>query len=227
LGAGALNGVAMADTLPVLYSFRRCPYAMRARLALLVSDTQVQLREVVLRDKPQAFLAVSPSATVPCLVTADGVLDESLDIMVWALQRNDPRGLLEMPQEGHALIAQCDGPFKHALDRTKYAARYPHEDSALHRAQACEFLAALETQMGAWLFGHPTLADFAILPFVRQFAFIDTAWFKAQPWPKLQHWLDQFLAMPEFAALMQKMPQWQPGDAPTLFPEVLSGTFPA
>ena len=204
--------------LPVLYSFRRCPYAMRARLALQASGQQVVLREVVLRDKPEAFLAVSPSGTVPCLVDGDKVIDESLDIMIWALSRSDPQRWLAMPAKGHALIARCDGPFKHALDRTKYATRYPQEDPAHHRAEASAFLADLEAQLGAWLFDRPTLADYAILPFVRQFAFIDKAWFDAQPWPRLHRWLASFLAAPEFATAMQKYPQWQDGDTPVRFP---------
>ena len=114
-----------AKPLPILYSFRRCPYAMRARLAVRVAEQPVALREILLRDKPEAFLEASPSATVPCLVHADGVIDESLDVMRWALSGNDPHGWLEMPEAGWDWIARCDGPFKHALDRTKYATRYP------------------------------------------------------------------------------------------------------
>jgi len=205
-------------TQPLLYSFRRCPYAMRARLALLASRQQVELREVVLRDKPDEFLAVSPSGTVPCLMAGDTVLDESLDIMIWALSQNDPQGWLDMSKAGHALIARADGPFKHALDRTKYAARYPEEDAAEHRAYASAFLADLDAQLGDWLYERPTLADYAILPFVRQFAFIDKTWFDAQPWPNLQRWLETFLASPEFNAIMDKYPQWRAGDPAIRFP---------
>ncbi|MDG1069076.1 MAG: glutathione S-transferase [Sulfitobacter sp.] len=205
-------------TQPLLYSFRRCPYAMRARLALLASRQQVELREVVLRDKPDEFLAVSPSGTVPCLMAGDTVLDESLDIMIWALSQNDPQGWLDMSKAGHALIARADGPFKHALDRTKYAARYPEEDAAEHRAYASAFLADLDAQLGDWLYERPTLADYAILPFVRQFAFIDKTWFDAQPWPSLQRWLETFLASPEFNAIMDKYPQWRAGDPAIRFP---------
>ena len=191
---------------------------MRARLALLASRQQVELREVVLRDKPDEFLAVSPSGTVPCLMAGDTVLDESLDIMIWALSQNDPQGWLDMSKAGHALIARADGPFKHALDRTKYAARYPEEDAAEHRAYASAFLADLDTQLGDWLYERPTLADYAILPFVRQFAFIDKTWFDAQPWPNLQRWLETFLASPEFNAIMDKYPQWRAGDPAIRFP---------
>lgn len=191
---------------------------MRARLALLASRQQVELREVVLRDKPDEFLAVSPSGTVPCLMAGDTVLDESLDIMIWALSQNDPQGWLDMSKAGHALIARADGPFKHALDRTKYAARYPEEDAAEHRAYASAFLADLDAQLGDWLYERPTLADYAILPFVRQFAFIDKTWFDAQPWPSLQRWLETFLASPEFNAIMDKYPQWRAGDPAIRFP---------
>jgi len=191
---------------------------MRARLALLASRQQVELREVVLRDKPDEFLAVSPSGTVPCLMAGDTVLDESLDIMIWALSQNDPQGWLDMSKAGHALIARADGPFKHALDRTKYAARYPEEDAAEHRAYASAFLADLDAQLGDWLYERPTLADYAILPFVRQFAFIDKTWFDAQPWPNLQRWLETFLASPEFNAIMDKYPQWRAGDPAIRFP---------
>ena len=176
-------------TKPVLYSFRRCPYAMRARLALASAGLEVELREVVLRDKPAAFLEASPSATVPCLVTSDGVVDESLDVMIWALKQNDPEGWLDMPEAGFEWIARADGPFKDALDRTKYANRYPGVDPASQRDVAAVFLSDLDTTIGDWIFDRPTLADFAILPFVRQFAFVDKDWFDVQPWPKLLSWL--------------------------------------
>ncbi|MEH6832488.1 MAG: glutathione S-transferase [Sulfitobacter sp.] len=203
---------------PVLYSFRRCPYAMRARLALQSADCRVELREVVLRDKPQAFLDTSPSGTVPCLVHADGVIDESIDIMRWALAQNDPHCWLDIPPLGEDLIARCDGPFKHALDRTKYSSRYPDEDVENHRKEASAFLSYLDAMLGPWLFERPSLADFAILPFVRQFAFIDKQWFDAQPWQNLQLWLQVFLNNPMFSETMQKFPQWQDGDTPVFFP---------
>ncbi len=202
-----------------LYSFRRCPYAMRARLALAAAQQQVELREVVLRDKPAAFLQASDSATVPCLVTPEGAIDESLDIMAWALRQNDPERWLDMPQAGWDWINRADGPFKQALDRTKYASRYPEEDSAEQRELAAEFLAQLNDQIEDWIFAEATLADYAILPFVRQFAFIDKPWFDSQPWPALQAWLQRFLISPRFAAIMHKYPQWHASDAPTIFPD--------
>ncbi|WP_439111396.1 glutathione S-transferase [Lentibacter sp.] len=207
---------------PVLWSFRRCPYAMRARLALASAAQPVALREIVLRDKPEAFLAASPSGTVPCLDLGTSQIDESLDIMIWALEQSDPEGLLNMPAEGHPLIAACDGPFKAALDRTKYATRYEGSDTEAERAKASAFIARLEAQLGdkPGLFGaRPTLADLAILPFVRQFAHIDQAWFAAQPWPAVQSWLAAFKASPRFETIMQKYPPWQSPEAGHPFPE--------
>ena len=204
---------------PTLYSFRRCPYAMRARLALASSGQQVELREVVLRDKPAAFLAASPSATVPCLVTADGAIDESLDIMIWALRQSDPEGWLNMPDEGMEWISRADGPFKAALDHTKYASRYPEMDATEQRALAGAFLADLNQQIDQWIFAQPSLADYAILPFVRQFAFVDKTWFDTQPWPRLQSWLERFLISDRFAAIMNKYPQWVEGADRIHFPQ--------
>lgn len=203
----------------ILYSFRRCPYAMRARLAVASAGVEVDLREVVLRDKPVAFLEASPSATVPCLVTSDAVIDESLDVMLWALGENDPEGWLSLPEAGFDWIARADGPFKQALDRTKYAQRYPELDPVDERSKAGAFLSELDGLIDQWMFGQPTIADFAILPFVRQFAFIDKDWFDAQPWPALQSWLEAFLASERFEAIMQKYPQWGEGDAPVRFPQ--------
>jgi glutathione S-transferase len=146
------------------------------------------------------------------------VIDESLDIMLWALRQRDPEGWLEMPAEGFDWIARCDGPFKGALDRTKYASRYPEEDPEAQRALAGAFLSELDARIDTWIFGRPTLADFALLPFVRQFAFIDRARFEAEDWPALQGWLARFLESERFLGVMGKYPPWQAGDPPTLFP---------
>ena len=204
---------------PILYSFRRCPYAMRARLALVSSDQQVELREVVLRDKPAAFLDASPSATVPCLVAEDGAIDESLDIMTWALRQSDPEGWLDMPDTGWNWIERADGPFKNALDHTKYASRYPEMDATEQRDLAGAFLAELDQQIEQWIFAKPSLADYAILPFVRQFAFIDKDWFDAQSWPKLQTWLERFLISDRFVSIMSKYPLWVEGAEFVHFPQ--------
>lgn len=196
---------------PILYSFRRCPYAMRARLAVQCSGVQVELREILLRDKPAGFLAASPSATVPCLITDAGVIDESLEVMIWALRQNDPEGWLDMPKAGQDWIARADGPFKRALDIVKYDVRYTADQVTTARTEAVGFFNDLEATMGAWIFERASLADYALLPFVRQFAFIDKAWFDAQPWPKIHSWLARFLASDSFAITMEKRPLWVEG----------------
>ncbi|MEM6385447.1 MAG: glutathione S-transferase [Pseudomonadota bacterium] len=207
---------------PVLWTFRRCPYAMRARLAIASAGVSVDLREILLRDKPAAFLAASPKATVPVVQDGDHVIEESLDVMHWALTQHDPENWLDMPDAGHTLIAEADGPFKEALDRTKYAVRFPDVDVTAERAKAGAFVVKLNAQLGEnpYLFADaPRLADMAILPFVRQFAHTDLAWFHAQPWPSVSDWLETFKASERFKSIMTKYAPWQPGDAPTAFPE--------
>jgi glutathione S-transferase len=213
----------MSGALPVLYSFRRCPYAMRARLALAVSGEAHELREVVLRNKPAEMLAASPKGTVPVLVLSDGeVIDESLDVMLWALRRNDPEGWL-VPAQGSlddmlALIAGNDGAFKLSLDRYKYPNRYAEESAGdanafaqQQRALGAAWLVKLDGMLtDGWLFSErASLADMALLPFVRQFAHTDPVWFAAQPWPKLQTWLAQFEASALYAGVMEKHTPWQ------------------
>lgn len=215
-----------AQALPTLYSFRRCPYAMRARLAVLASGVACELREIVLRDKAPEFLAASPKGTVPVVVTQSGaVIEQSLDVMRWALEQNDPEGWLAPdgapPGAVDALIAECDGPFKDSLDRYKYANRYEGADPLGERAKAEVFLRKLDRRLAgsAYLFGDDvSLADMAIVPFVRQFANVDRAWFDAQDWPHLTAWLEGFLASERFEAIFKKYPKWQAGDAPTAFP---------
>lgn len=215
-------------TLPILYSFRRCPYAMRARLALASSGLSYELREVALRSKPPELLAASLKGTVPVLVLPDGeVIDESLEVMLWALRQRDPEGWLQAAEasldEMLALIAECDGAFKRHLDRYKYPNRYPHELAAqagldlrafaeAHRAGAAAWLAGLQTRLVGHdaLFGsRASLADMAILPFVRQFAHTDDAWFAAQAWPQLQAWLARFEASALYQIVMGKHPLWR------------------
>ena len=209
-------------TLPILWTFRRCPYAMRARLAIQSSGVQVVLQEILLRDKPEAFLATSPKGTVPVVNDAGTIIEESRDVMLWALQRNDPDGLLDMPAEGCDLLDQCDGPFKTALDFTKYAVRHPDRNEAEEREKASVFLRDLNARLvnQPYLFGEQrTIADIGIAPFVRQFANTDRAWFDAQDWPHLIAWLDRFLESTDFAAVMTKFTPWQHGDAPIIFPQ--------
>lgn len=192
---------------------------MRARLAILTPGIQVELREIVLRDKAPEFLETSPSGTVPCLKVGEKVIDESLHIMAWALAQNDPKAWMQMPTEGYELMAQCDGPFKHSLDRTKYGTRYPDDSTSQHRELASAFIRQLNDQLSPNLFGDKLkLADVAILPFVRQFAHIDQAWFYAQPWPKVIAWLDAFKASDAFNAIMPKYTKWRAGDKPVYFP---------
>jgi len=198
-----------------LYSFRRCPYAMRARMALLVSGVPFLIREVALRAKPAAMIAVSPKGTVPVLVQPDGaVIDESIDIMRWALGRSDPEDWLA--RDDVAMIAAFDDRFKHHLDRYKYADRHG-SDPAMHRAAGLAMLAGLEDRLAdaANLCGaRRGLADLAIMPFVRQFAGADAAWFAAQPVPKLRAWLAAHVASDLFIQAMTRLPPWTSGDVP-------------
>ena len=214
----------MTGGIPILDSFRRCPYAMRARLSIASSGVRVELREILLRDKAPEFLAASPKGTVPVVVDGANVIEESFDIMQWALGQNDPENWVSaMPPQGFDLIAEFDGPFKTFLDRTKYAVRYPEHDTAQSRAGAAGYLRQIDAMLRGqnWLYGaHPTLADFAILPFVRQFANIDRAWFNAQDWPHVVAWLDRFLASDRFQSIMPKYAKWVAGDAPVYFPAV-------
>jgi glutathione S-transferase len=206
---------------PILYSFRRCPYAMRARLALAISGTRCELREVKLSAKPAAMLAASSKGTVPVLVLADGrVIDESLEIMRWALAGCDPDGWLNRDDE--ALIAANDGPFKHDLDRYKYPDRHASEP-LVHRDRGLTFLREIDQRLaaGGQLCGSaPGMADAAVMPFVRQFAGVDPKWFEAQELSHLQTWLNDHLASKLFTAVMMRTPTWAPGQAPVVFPAV-------
>lgn len=202
------------SALPILYSFRRCPYAMRARMALVASGAAVVLREVVLRDKPEAMLSASPKGTVPVLVLPDGsVIDESLGIMRWALARADPEGWLT--GDDAALIADCDATFKHHLDRYKYPDRHG-SDPIEHRAAGVAWLGGLEVRLAlhAQLCGAaPGLTDIAIFPFVRQFAATDRTWFDAQPLPRVRVWLYAHVGSALFERAMLRVPPWHEGDA--------------
>ena len=190
----------------VLYSFRRCPYAMRARMALRYSGVPLSIVEVSLKAKPAEMLVASPKGTVPVLVCADGsVIEQSLDIMHWALARHDPDNWL---QPGcAALIEENDTRFKVLLDRYKYAIRYPEHPMEYYRAQGAEFLQRLEDVLArsAYLAGPAlSLADVALAPFVRQFAHVDRDWFEQAPHPRLNAWLERFLASELFSSVMRK-----------------------
>lgn len=206
-------------TVPILYSFRRCPYAMRARLAIMANDRRVELREIVLRDKPAAMLDVSPKGTVPVLVLPDGtVIDQSFDIMRWACAGT--RDAAWPTDSDSALIATNDGAFKHHLDRYKYADRYG-VDPVDHRDSAAVLLQDLDERLAATgnLGGGPqSMTDLAIMPFVRQFAQTDRSYFDGLPFKQLRAWLARHLASSLFAQVMIRPVPWQPGDSPMKFP---------
>jgi glutathione S-transferase len=195
--------------LALLYSYRRCPYAMRARMALSYAGIAYQLHDISLKDKPAGLLAVSPKGTVPVLVLPDGrVLEQSLDIMHWALQQHDPSRWLDIDHKGsQALISENDGAFKQALDKYKYASRFPEQSAASYRSQAEVFLCKLEQALQDRLFlsgAHLSLTDVAIFPFIRQFAAVDANWFAEAAYPKLQAWLQARLESSLFLGVMAK-----------------------
>ncbi len=197
---------------PLLYTFRRCPYAIRARMAIRISGIAVDMQEVKLRDKPAALLACSPKGTVPVLQLPDGrVIDESLDIMLWALSINDPEQWLDRPNglsdKAMALITQNDEPFKKALDYYKYAVRFPEHSEQYYREQAEFHLVDLDARLSqeSYLMGNRlTLPDMAIFPFIRQFANVDKDWFYASQYTRLIQWLDARISSSLFTAVMQK-----------------------
>ena len=208
------------NTLPILYSFRRCPYAIRARMAVFGSAIEVDLHEVSLKDKPAAMLAASSKGTVPVLClpsqTSDEktyqVIDESLDIMFWALNINDPNTWLSSYSESDktfalALIDENDADFKGWLDRYKYADRFPEHSAEYYRQQCELFLSKLEhllSQNDYLLATEATFADIAIFPFIRQFSIVDKAWFDQCDYPALRAWLNDLLASPLFIRVMEK-----------------------
>jgi glutathione S-transferase len=196
----------------ILYSFRRCPYAIRARMALLVSEEPFTIREVSLKDKPSQLIAVSSKATVPVLITAEGrVIDESIDIMRWALNRNDPDHWLD--GDDATLIAQNDGPFKHHLDRYKYSDRHA-SNPITHRAACLDLLAILERRLSQTTNlcgGSTTLTDIAIMPFVRQFANIDPDWFQTQNLKATRNWLNSHLDATLFKRAIVRPEIWHAG----------------
>ena len=202
---------------PVLYSYRRCPYAMRARMALRYAGIDAEIREIELRNKPLHMLQLSPKATVPVLLLESGeMLEESLDIMRWALQQRDADGWRlpgdqEKRDSMEALILVNDREFKQALDRYKYPERYPEFPVEHYRQQGEVFLHMLEDHLlvSACLFGDTlSMADIAIFPFIRQFAGVDSAWFNDSPYPRLRGWLEARVQSTLFTDVMQKKPVW-------------------
>ena len=209
----------MSNTQHILYSFRRCPYAMRARMGLSTAQIDYEHREVILRDKPAEMLALSPKATVPVLKTKDDqIIDESLDIMLWALKQNDPLNWLGVANldEMLSVVRLITGDFKTHLDRYKYASRY---DETLkrgavdlhHRAQAVEILQSFENRLAdhTYLMGdHVSFADYATFPFIRQFAAVEKAWWDAPALPHIHAWLLELVNSDIFIGIMDKHPQY-------------------
>ncbi|MBV6822912.1 glutathione S-transferase [Pseudomonas sp. PD9R] len=198
--------------MTTLYSFRRCPYAMRARMALRYCGVAVDIVEVSLKAKPAEMLALSSKGTVPVLSVDGRVIDESLDIMRWALAQNDPQDwLLKDDSFGalwmNKLIEANDQTFKVHLNRYKYAERYPEHPMEFYRGEGEAFLRKLDEMLEGrdyLLADHPSLADVALMPFVRQFAHVDREWFAQTPYVRLQAWLQRFLESELFTSIMKK-----------------------
>lgn len=214
----------MTSSYPCLYSFRRCPYAMRARLGILFAELQVELREITLKNKPPQMLAISPKGTVPVLQLLDGtVIEESREIMIWALAQQDPQGLLHDAalHDANVLIDKNDNEFKHWLDRYKYADRHLEMSQTEYRQKGEVFLQLLEELLtkNPYLLGKGiTLADIGIMPFVRQFAHVNRDVFYNLPYPNLQRWLQDWLQHPLFLQAMTKFQPWQEKDDVVVFP---------
>lgn len=197
--------------LPILYSFRRCPYAMRARMSIVREDYAVELREVVLRDRPDHMMEISPKGTVPVLLLPDGtVIEESLEIMQHVLDWG-------LSEEEAQWVARNDEEFKFHLDRYKYPNRYDAVDKVEHRTLASAYLSDLDARLGEGSAFAPQLND-ALFPFVRQFANHDRDWFDVQPWANVHAWLAEHLDSEEFKRCMKKEKQWVEGAETVLFP---------
>lgn len=204
------------QSTPVLYSFRRCPYAIRARMALKYASISCELREVILKDKPQAMIDISDKGTVPVLQLMDGsVIDESLEVMLWALEQADPDHWLDVENnDARLLIKKNDQEFKQYLDRYKYFQRYPEHSLLYYREKAEEFIELLETNLQehqsiGLVSNRLSMADVAIFPFVRQFAHVDWEWFSNSQYRNLISWLLKFEESELFLAVMNKYKPWQ------------------
>ena len=207
---------------PILYTFRRCPYAMRARFAIRSSKIIVEIREIKLQEKPPEFLKLSPKGTVPVLITNSGeVLEESLDIIYWALNKNDPhkwlaRGKLEN-QDINKLLDDLINIFKPNLDKYKYPSRFYGVDQFLHRDRNLCFLKKLNSYLEnnkSLNCKHLSLLDYSIFPFVRQFRNVDQEWFDKLNFNLLNNWLNQIIDSDDFSSIMKKFKKWKPNDIP-------------
>ena len=195
---------------------------MRARMALAAAGAEVMLREVLLKDKPPELVAASPKATVPVLVLSDGrVIEESIDVMQWALVQSDPLGWLEGAALDSDWIRECDGDFKHWLDRYKYAERYLEHTAEDCRQKAESFIQKLEDRLSVsdWIGGEAVHAvEVALFPFIRQFAGVDPSWWENAPYPSVRRWLENWLNSALFSAIMIKYPRWESGQPGERFP---------
>lgn len=209
----------------ILYTFRRCPYALRARMALARASIELELREILLKDKPQDMLNHSPKGTVPTLITSSGdVIDESLNVMYWALEQNDPDGWLACDDQGISLIQSHDNDFKPLLDKYKYADRHKELSESEHRNNTLPFIEQLNQILteSPYLTGQKlSLCDIAIFPFIRQYAMVNKQWFDEQPYPALQAWLSALLESELFKSIMKKYKLYNDGHS-YLWPETLN-----
>ena len=213
----------LKNNLPILYSFRRCPYAMRARMAIHISSQKCEILEVLLRDKPPSMLEYSSKGTVPVLVLQSGeVIDESLDVIEWALNLNDPDNWQRSKdnEKTKELIKINDGEFKHHLDRYKYSKRYDNEDPEFHRKKCLSFIEKVnsELQNSKYIFDDEiSYIDISLLPFIRQFRIADNEWFDELPYENVKSWLYIFLNSEILKSIMYKYDLWKEGDEVTIF----------
>lgn len=210
---------------PILYSFRRCPYAMRARMAIYQANIKCELREIVLKDKPESMLSLSNKGTVPVLLTpGENIIDQSLDVMFWALGKNDPDDWLgENNKQSKSLIKENDNQFKYYLDRYKYQVGYPEQSQEYYRQKTTGFLELLEQQLNSnqgigLVSNRISFADIAIFPFIRQFANVDLAWFQSSPYNLIKRWYINIEQCDLFQNCMIKYEQWYPEQSPIYFP---------
>ena len=218
--------------LAILYSLRNCPYAMRARMAIYKAQFPVLLRDLVLSNKPEEMIIASPKGTVPVIVLANGdVIEESLDVMLWALKENDPQDLMHsseankvnIAQEMLVLINHFDVGFKASLEQYKCAKRYKETNIVECREACLSFIADLEQRLGKHDFlmsNNESLVDIALMPFIRQFAKVERQWYLQSPYPKLQAWLNRYLQSTMFSKVMSKHPLWLDSKQQVIFPEL-------
>lgn len=215
-------------SLPVLYSLQHCPYAMRARLGILLAQQPVMLRAITMHNKPAEMLTASPKGTVPVLVVdSDTVIDESLDIMLWALNINDPQNLLYSDQADALpkmlkIIEENDTEFKPSLENYKRAKRFHHESEEADRLECEPFIQRLESRLNKHDFfmgSTPSLLDYALLSFIRQFSKVNRALFRDGPYTNLQSWLNHHLQSRLFAKAMFKYPLWLDNHEALIFGE--------